>query len=407
MTPTSPERREAAPAAGAAGLRPRSILFLSLMSGAPWGGSEELWFRAALRAARLGHRVGCVAYGWPEKGARMDELRSAGCEVVELPNHGKRKRTLGERLGFELVTRLRQQLRARSLPLEDYDVAVINQGGYTEVCHSPWKGLRLRFGSYALTFHTYVASVSLSPGDALALRRWTRGAAANLFASERMRAVLEEGLGEVIPNAGVLVNPIAFDPPPAPTPLPPAPPVRMVMLAELNVDWKAQDQLVEALAGETWRSRDFVVQLFGEGRDRERLARLVEARGLSGRVRLEGHTRDPRAALGAAHLVLQITRKDALPLAVVEAMAMGRPLVVSRVGDMPSWVREGENGWVAEDASTPNAALALERAWRARAAWARMGERSFEIFRARFPRSPEDRFLEQVLGDGRTARGER
>ena len=38
--------------------------------------------------------------------------------------------------------------------------------------------------------------------------------------------------------------------------------------------------------------------------------------------------------------------EESLPLALLEAISVGLPCVVSRVGDMPQWVTHGENGYV-------------------------------------------------------------
>ena len=49
----------------------KSVLFISLMNGAAWGGSEELWFQTALYAANNGYKVGCAFYEWPQKGGTV------------------------------------------------------------------------------------------------------------------------------------------------------------------------------------------------------------------------------------------------------------------------------------------------------------------------------------------------
>jgi glycosyltransferase involved in cell wall biosynthesis len=87
---------------------------------------------------------------------------------------------------------------------------------------------------------------------------------------------------------------------------------------------------------------------------------------------------------------------DAMPISVVEAMAMSRPLVVSNIGDMPLWVHENENGWVSKDASVEEINKALEKAWNKRNDWNKMGENSFSVFKERFPQSAEQYFLDQL-----------
>jgi glycosyltransferase involved in cell wall biosynthesis len=102
------------------------------------------------------------------------------------------------------------------------------------------------------------------------------------------------------------------------------------------------------------------------------------------KIVLKGHTKDVKGALEGAHLLLQMTHIDAMPLAVMEALAMAKPLLVSNVGDMPEWVKEGVNGWISENASVPLIDETLEKAWQSRDQWQAMGEASFRLFKESF-----------------------
>ena len=75
-----------------------SLFFLSLMNGAAWGGSEELWFRTAIYAAGKNHKVACAFYYWNEKEEKIEALKKAGCQVYLLPNKGRTKKNLLEKI---------------------------------------------------------------------------------------------------------------------------------------------------------------------------------------------------------------------------------------------------------------------------------------------------------------------
>jgi hypothetical protein len=60
----------------------KSVLFISLMNGGAWGGSEELWYQTALYAAKHGYRVGCAFYEWPQKSSRIEQLQKAGLPAL-------------------------------------------------------------------------------------------------------------------------------------------------------------------------------------------------------------------------------------------------------------------------------------------------------------------------------------
>src|SRR5687767_973974 len=116
----------------------KSVLFISLMNGSAWGGSEELWFQTALYAARNGYTVGCAFYEWPQKKERIDQLRKAGCTLYLFSNKGRQKRSLLERLQYK-ITKRKVRYFANHLPLAAYDLTVINLG-YLEIIDHYWKG---------------------------------------------------------------------------------------------------------------------------------------------------------------------------------------------------------------------------------------------------------------------------
>lgn len=374
----------------------KSVLFISLMNGAPWGGSEELWFQTALYAAGNGYRVGCAFYEWPQKKERIDRLKTAGCQLYLFSNKGREKRTFFERMQYK-VTKRRVKHYSRMLPFSEYDATVINLG-YLEIISHYWKHFYQYAKNYTLLFHVHSDDDPVKPKRKELLRKWIIHAKHNLFASERTQRFLESQLSINIPNADILINPISFK---APDDLSPYPLLRngnyvFIMLATLDARRKAQDNLIKALSTKKWKDRNWILHLYGGGESKQKLQQLIAENNLDEKVLLKGHTKDVKAALHDAHLLLQMTHIDAMPLAVVEAMAMAKPIVVSDVGDMPKWVEESKNGWVSADASVKLIDATLEKAWNERENWSAMGKQSFRLFKDRFPADPAVHFLEQV-----------
>ncbi len=75
--------------------------------------------------------------------------------------------------------------------------------------------------------------------------------------------------------------------------------------------------------------------VFGDGPQRGELEQLVAARGLGGVVRLAGSRPDVDSELAAADVVAVTSRWESGPLVVLEALALGRPVVSTRVGLAP------------------------------------------------------------------------
>jgi glycosyltransferase involved in cell wall biosynthesis len=374
----------------------KSVLFISLMNGGAWGGSEELWYQTALYAASNGYKTGCAFYEWPQKKERIEKLKNAGCEIYLFSNKGRDKRTFGERLQHK-ITKRRVKHFSRSLPISAYDLTVVNLG-YLEIVSHYWKHFHRYVKNYVLLFHVHSDDDPVKENRKPLLKEWVMGAKHNLFASERTRHFFEKQLAVKIPNAGILINPITFKAPEERSPYPPLKDGNFlfIMLATLDVRRKAQDNLVKALSSEKWKERSWQLYLYGNGESKEKLNELIAANNLSEKVILKGHVADVKSALQEAHLLLQLTHIDAMPLAVIEALAMARPMAVSDIGDMPKWVEEDINGWISPNATVEAIDKVLEKAWINKSRWQEMGRASFAIFKERFPTSPEAYFLEQI-----------
>ena len=80
----------------------------------------------------------------------------------------------------------------------------------------------------------------------------------------------------------------------------------------------------------------------GEGRERERLDALAEPNG----VTLLGGRTDVLALIAAAGAVCLPSEAEAMPMSLLEAMALGRPVIASDVGGNAELVRHGETGYL-------------------------------------------------------------
>ena len=138
-----------------------------------------------------------------------------------------------------------------------------------------------------------------------------------------------------------------------------------------------------------WRERNWELRIYGAGNDRALLEQLISEKGLSNKIFLMGHTNDTAAAYRNTHLLLQITHIDSMPLSVTEALSMGRPCVVSRVGDMPVWIADGQNGYLADEVTVNGIDQVLERAWADRAHWESLGKRAYAGFVQKYPQHYE------------------
>jgi glycosyltransferase involved in cell wall biosynthesis len=86
--------------------------------------------------------------------------------------------------------------------------------------------------------------------------------------------------------------------------------------------------------------------IFGEGVERERLAKQIQTLGLQSHVALAGFTGQLDRYLPHADLVVLPSRTEGLPNVALEASAAGVPIVATAVGGMPEVVADGETGFL-------------------------------------------------------------
>jgi len=123
---------------------------------------------------------------------------------------------------------------------------------------------------------------------------------------------------------------------------------RIVMVARL-AEPRRHDLVIDALAKLRAVHPEATVVFAGDGPKRAALEAQVDALGLGDAVTFLGDRSDISEQLAAAAVVAQATRYEGCSLAVLEAMAAGRPVVASRVGGMDEIVREGETGQLCDD----------------------------------------------------------
>jgi len=140
---------------------------------------------------------------------------------------------------------------------------------------------------------------------------------------------------------------------------------------------KGHDDLLAAAA----RLGDVPIRfvLAGSGPEEERLRGRVLTEGLEGRVVFAGFREDVSGLLGAADLVVHPSHADALPTALIHALAAGVPAVATQVGGIAEIV--GEEAGILVPAGDP---AALAEAVRRMAEDAGQRQRMGEAARARF-----------------------
>jgi glycosyltransferase involved in cell wall biosynthesis len=123
---------------------------------------------------------------------------------------------------------------------------------------------------------------------------------------------------------------------------------------------KGHRHLIDAFSLVAHRHPTLHCAIGGRGHLDADLAALARDRGLATRVHLLGLRSDVPAILGAADLFVQPSLSEGLPLALLEAMQAGRPIVATSVGEMPVALGFGDAGVLVEPGSPGALAAAID-----------------------------------------------
>lgn len=109
---------------------------------------------------------------------------------------------------------------------------------------------------------------------------------------------------------------------------------------------KAPDLFVRAAALLRPSLPDAHFVLIGEGPMKTALREGIDGQGLGAHVHIVGGVDDVRPVYHDLDLLVSSSHSEAMPLALMEGMASGLPVVATRVGGVPEIVEHGGTGWL-------------------------------------------------------------
>jgi glycosyltransferase involved in cell wall biosynthesis len=309
------------------------------------GGAERYVVDLAreLRRRRFDVAVACSVTG-----LLRAELTAAG-----IPVHGLSDHLAKRRFDLRYALSLRDLVRAGRFDLVHAHVyASIAAAAFatagtatplvvTEHTEAPWRGLGARLASR------------------LAYRR----AARVTTVSEAIRDAIVDDFGEPSRKVTFVRNAVAPHDGSRPAALPRScqddDALLIGRVARLQPE-KGMEVFVDAAArlAPDWPRAQFLV--IGDGPLRRPLERQAEQLGVGDRVHFLGYRRDGRALIANLDVLAISSHSDGSPLAILEAMAAGVPVVASETGGIPDQVRDGVDGLLVSPGDPAALAGALE-----------------------------------------------
>jgi colanic acid/amylovoran biosynthesis glycosyltransferase len=135
---------------------------------------------------------------------------------------------------------------------------------------------------------------------------------------------------------------------------------RLVCVGRL-CEQKGQLLLMQAASLLAEQGQAFEIVLAGDGEMRAEIESLIERYGLQQQVRITGwiSSEQVRAEILAARALVLPSFAEGLPVVIMEAMALRRPVLTTYVAGIPELVRQGENGWLFPAGAVEELAAAL------------------------------------------------
>ena len=347
------------------------IAFVSVMTGSPWAASEVLWAETAELALQEGHEVLVSTFDWPDRPAAISQLQRLGAQLDLRPLSRWYRRSA-------LFTRLKRSFKA--LKQFKPDVICVSQGGTYDVSRSGGNAvLRSTLTSLAAPYVLLCHCEQPAPParNLSRARALFEGAAIVGMVADKLRAVSEAHLGTAIPNVRAFHNPVNLRTieclrwPAQNSPL------KFAFVGRLD-PVKNLAALIETLASDRWKQRDWTLTVCGSGPDRAALETQAKNAGLDNHVRFAGYVKDIAELWREHHALIMPSLFEGVPLAMIEAMLCGRPVVATDVGGIADWIEEGCTGFLIRRPDPQDIDLALENLWNQRERLELMGRNAYE-----------------------------
>ncbi|MBI2000388.1 MAG: glycosyltransferase family 4 protein [candidate division NC10 bacterium] len=297
-----------------------------------------------------------------DEGDLTPAARARGVEPVVIPELGRAIRPLYDLLALGKLVRLFRRLRPDVVHTHTAKAGTLGRlaARLTEV------------PTTVHTFHGHVLEGYFSPAASQVFLRIERMLARRtdriIALSPRLRqAILAMGIGR---TEQVEVVPLGLDldrfrrPPQNRDDLrtalriPPGTPLLGVVGRLVPI--KDHPTLFQALAHLEAGSPATHVIVIGDGERRAELQRLAQSPNLTPRIHFLGWRNDLETILSELDVVICCSRNEGTPVALIEAMAAGVPVLSTDVGGVSDLIVHGETGWLVPAGDPPALARAIE-----------------------------------------------
>jgi len=152
----------------------------------------------------------------------------------------------------------------------------------------------------------------------------------------------------------------------------------IITVGELNTN-KNHTQVLRALS--ELRKTNLHYLIVGTGENELKLKKMVKQLSLQNNVSFLGFRKDIPELLSASDIFILTSRREGLPRAILEAMAVGLPIIATNVRGNRDLVKHGENGYSVQLDDVQQTILAIEALSSSKSLRESMGEINREVVR--------------------------
>lgn len=365
-----------------------------------WGGSEELWAAMAEEAMENGHSVVHSRLNTGDDALKEQELQKLGLVTRRRRGYTGGTRSKWVRIVKKIVNIGFDHLIPdyRYISKSKFDAILYVGTGFSPVSDRRLLSM-IQSSGLPIFVNLQLCQENgrfSTANDLHFLQKFYSSAIHLFFVSRRNHKALQNMLAQPLPHATVVRNPVNM---PSTDYLPfPAyeGTARLAMVGNLLCMHKGQDVMLQVLGSEAWRTENWTLDIYGDGMDRAYLEQLVQMYGLDQKVRFCGRVSDIRGIWASHHLLLMPSVMEGMPLAVVEAMLCGRPVLATDVGGHVEWIEDGVQGYIAAAPTAAALHTALQAAWSDLPNWEQRGKAAHEKAKTLYDPAPGATLLKMI-----------
>ena len=320
------------------------IGFYSCMSGMPWGGSEELWWRTA-RLLQIGGCEVVVNYKWwPTTAKQLVQLQDSGGNVY-MRNEPK---TFWQRKVEQTKKMFGQPSNGKPRNwLEDTrpEAVLVTLGFHPDRIDVATDCLELGI-PYAINVQCASNTFFIHSDCLDEYRAWYQNAQKVFFVSEENRIKMENNLAIKLENYEIVANPFNMKPNEVPEYPSEEDGLSVACVGRLHFQSKGQDVVVAVFNQDKWKQRNLKVNFYGADQgNRRQLEDLIALYGLQDQLSYQGYKNNITEIWAENHALLLPSRYEGAPLVIVEAMLCNRIAIATNIGRNRELLEEGVTGF--------------------------------------------------------------